>query len=295
MWEGRSLPPSSAPITGAPVSAPSRPTGPSTTVAPRVPRHSTSGWVPTLSSTAGTSRAQLELQAESGGSDSPITVELVESLGGTQVATQTCTISTSGSTVTADTRTASDSACSTNPGTTGAQFDTLEVRVLTVNASVSIVGPETTFTMTNQICGSQQIQSNGPVTATLTDTAPTGTECKNYTTFNSTVSGNGQDQTLSFNAYASGNIPLAMTIPWAPQAECQPGTPTEEDPLPECAPTQVSYDGTTFTDQTYCASASPGILCTTNKTYNYIVVNGVTETQITENWVGDVDCCYWER
>ncbi len=227
------------------------------------------------------SRAQLELQAESGGGSSPITVELVESLGGTQVATQTCTISTS-------------EACSTNPGTAGPQFDTLEVRDLTANTSISVVGPESTFTMTNQICGQQQIQSQGPVTATLTDTAPTGTECKNYTTFTSTTGGSGQNQTLSFNSFSEGNIPLSFTIPWAPQTECQPGSPTEEDPLPQCPVTQVSLDGVTFTDETFCASPSPGTLCATSKTYNYVVVDGVTETQITETWVGDVDCCYWK-
>jgi hypothetical protein len=240
----------------------------------------------------GFSDAQLALQAKSG---SPITVELVESLGGTQVATQTCTISTVGESITADTRAPSDGACSPNTGSTGAPFDTVEIRVLTVNTSISVVGPKSTFTLTNQICGSQQIQSQGPVTATLADTAPTGTECKNYTTFTSTSGAGGQNQELSFNSFSSGNIPLTITIPWAPQPECQPAQPTETDPLPECAPTQVSFDGVTFTDQTFCASASPGTLCTTSKTYNYIVVNGVTETQITENWVGDVDCCYWKR
>jgi hypothetical protein len=236
------------------------------------------------------SGAQLTLQAESG---SPITVELVESINGTQVATQTCTISASGATITADTEAQSGGACSTNPGTAGPQFDTLEVRDLTLNTSVSVVGPKSTFTMSHQICGNQQIQSQGPVSATLSDTAPTGTDCKNYTTFNSTVGTGGQS--LSFNAFASGNIPLTIKVPWAPETECQPGTPTEADPLPECPPTQISYDGVTFTDQTFCASASPGTLCTTKKTYNYVVVDGVTETQITEHWAGDVDCCYWKR
>jgi hypothetical protein len=151
-----------------------------------------------------------------------------------------------------------------------------------------------TFTRNNQICGSQQVQSSGPVSATLTDTASDGTDCKDYSTFTSTSGADGQDQTLSFDASASaGNIPLTITIPWAPQTECQPAAPTATDPLPECAPTQVSFDGVTFTDQTFCASASPGVLCTTNKTYNYVLVDGVTETQITETWVGDVDCCYW--
>jgi hypothetical protein len=238
------------------------------------------------------SGAQLALQAESG---SPITVELVESLGGAQVASQTCTISSSQTTITAETQGPSGGACSTNPGTAGPQFDTLEIRDLTVGTSVSVVGPKSTFTMSHQICGNQQIQSQGPVTASLTDTAPSGTECKNYTTFNSTVGTDGQNQILSFNAFASGDIPLAMTVPWAPETECQPAEPTETDPLPECPPTQISYDGLTFTDQTFCASASPGTLCTTKKTYHYIVVNGVTETQITEHWVGDVDCCIWKR
>ncbi len=238
------------------------------------------------------SQAQLALQAESG---APITVELVESIGGTQVATQTCTISTSETTIMADTQASSGGACSTNPGTAGPQFDTLEIRDLTVNSSVSVVGPKSTFTMSHQICGNQQIQSQGPVTATLTDTAPAGTDCKNYTTFTSTVGTDGQDQNLSISAYASGDIPLAMTVPWAPETECQPAEPTEADPLPECPPTQISYDGVTFTDQTFCASASPGTLCTTRKAYHYVVVNGVTETQITEHWVGDVDCCVWKH
>jgi hypothetical protein len=153
-----------------------------------------------------------------------------------------------------------------------------------------------TFTRNSQICGSQQVQSSGPVTATLTDTATTGTDCKDYSGFTSTGGADGQDQTLSFNAATSaGNIPLTITIPWAPETECQPSEPTASDPLPECAPTQVSLDGVTFTDQTFCASASPGTLCTTNKSYNYVLVDGVTETQITETWVGDVDCCYWAR
>jgi hypothetical protein len=238
------------------------------------------------------SQAQLALQAESG---SPITVELVESLGGTQVASQACTISTSNTTIMANTNASSGGACSTNPGTAGPQFDTLEIRDLTVDTSVSVVGPKSTFTMSHQICGSQEISSRGPVSASLTDTAPTGTDCKNYTSFKSTVGTDGQDQTLSLNAYASGDIPLAMRVPWAPEPECQPGEPTATDPLPECPPTQISYDGQTFTDQTFCTSASPGVLCTTRKTYNYVVVNGVTETQITEHWVGDVDCCFWKH
>jgi hypothetical protein len=168
-----------------------------------------------------------------------------------------------------------------------------------INVGVPSTNPSSnpfTFTRISQICGSQQIQSTGPVTATLTDTADAGTDCKNYSTFTSSSDGSGEDQSLSFNAsVSSGNIPLTITIPWAPETECQPGEPTEADPLPECPPTQFSLDGTTFTDQTFCSSASPGTLCTTNKTYNYVAEDGVTETQITETWVGDVDCCYWAR
>jgi hypothetical protein len=168
-----------------------------------------------------------------------------------------------------------------------------------INLGVPSTNPSSnpfTFTRPSQVCGSEQVQSTGPVTATLSDTAPAGTDCKTFDGFSSTVGDGGQNQTLSFNASpGAGDIPLAMTIPWAPQAECQPAAPSETDPLPECAPTQVSLDDVTFTDQTFCASASPGQLCTTSKTYNYVVVDGVTETQITENWVGDVDCCYWKR
>ena len=57
-------------------------------------------------------------------------------------------------------------------------------------------------------------------------------------------------------------------------------------------PTQVSLDGMTYTDQTYCAVATAAQpLCTVNKDYNYVLgADGVTTfTQITETWSGLVD------
>ena len=89
------------------------------------------------------SDAQLVLEEESG---SKLQVELVESLGGTQVATQLCNFG-SNTTITADTSAPSGGACTPNTGTTGGSFDTVEVRVLTVNSEVSVVGPTSTFTL----------------------------------------------------------------------------------------------------------------------------------------------------
>ena len=61
--------------------------------------------------------------------------------------------------------------------------------------------------------------------------------------------------------------------------------------MPTCSPSQITLNGTTYTDQTYCATpttADP--LCTESKTYNYIQFpTAQTETQITETWGGLLD------
>jgi hypothetical protein len=269
------------------------------------------------------SDATLALQGESGPSGSPISIELVESAGGNQVATQTCTIPGPGTNITADTQAPSGGACNPNTGNSGAIFDTVEIRVLTVNASASVVGPSSNFTLASQICGGQSIQStgNGGVSATLS--LPAGAGCKFFTTFSSSVQGNGEP-ILDFAGYSPSPVPFTVKVTWPLQPECQP-YPDAFDPstnpsgippalaLPVCPPHQFSIDGVTYFDQTYCQTATPPAspsqpqsgLCTTNKSYDnndpntgapLVLPNTnppAPATQITETWVGDID--WWFR
>ncbi len=213
-----------------------------------------------------------------------VPVQLVEWLAGTQVATQTCTINGgAGTQITADT--ALNSVCT---GTPAGAFDTLEVQVPQAYSSVSVFGTST-FTLADTICGGQSISSTGPVSATLS--LPSDTGCKSFTDFSSSYSGiPGQPQTVTFDAFSAGSIPFTVVIPWNQQPDCQPSD-DPSNPLPVCAPTQLSFDGTTFTDQTYCAQATlQDPLCTQSKQYNYIVgTDGTVYTQITETWVGLLD------
>ena len=229
--------------------------------------------------------ALINLTAESGPSG-PIAVELVESDSGTQVATQTCTISGLGTTIAADSSVPNNGPCSNTAGTAGDLFDTVEVRVLTPNSEVAVVGPTSTFTLANQICAPNQISTvNGAISATL----QLQLGCKSYASFSASIDPGGT-QMLSFPAFSQGNnVQFTTTIAWAPQTKCQPD---DSAGLPnQCAPTQVSYTGSNgFVNQTYCQAASAAQpMCTTSKTYNYVTVNGVTETQITETWSALVD------
>ena len=220
---------------------------------------------------------------------SAIPVQLVEYLAGSHVATQTCSISGDDETPTVvDTNT--NAVCT---GTTALRgFDTVSVEVPLDETGVSVVGTST-FTLAPQVCGGQSITSTGPVSATL-KIAPNG-GCQSYTAFTSTTSPSGT--LLTYDEFSPGTtVPFSFVIPWSNQPECQPGLDptvnTTSSPLPQCAPTQVSLDGMTYTDQTYCAVATAAQpLCTVNKDYNYVLgADGVTTfTQITETWSGLVD------
>ena len=233
------------------------------------------------------SDAQIQIQSEyEWWHPSSVPVTLVEYLGGSQVASVNCTIPTAGSTITADT--ATNASCT---GTTPIRgFDTVEIQVPVDETSVSVVGTST-FTLAPQVCGGQSITSSGPITATLN--IANGSGCQSYTSF--TSSNSGGNQNLTYDAYAPGApVPFTFVIPWAPQLECQPGNDLTVNntttPLPECAPTQVTLDGTTYTDQTYCAAPSTGQpLCTESKTFNYVTVGAATDTQINETWGGLID------
>jgi hypothetical protein len=266
--------------------------------------------------------AQIPIQRKDSGVAQPgATVRLVEfDSSGNQLAFQTCTISGGeGTQITADTD---------GPGTGGnctgtppPAFETVEVQNTTTSTSISVVGPAATFTLGSEICGGQTITSTGPVSAKLTLTG-VSTSCKAYTTFSSGPNATGQEQ-LDFNGFSAGAVPFTVNITWPAEPLCQPYPDTNHPDessapipaaltLPVCAPTEFSFDGTTYYDQTYCQTpTAPGAgvlpqqeLCTANKAYNNDIVNpdgsvapimttgNVPGTQIVETWVGDADFHY---
>lgn len=231
------------------------------------------------------SDAQIQLQSEQWWPGKSIPVTLVEYLAGSQVGSVTCTIpSPVGSVVTADTN--GNSSCSVTQSPVSG-FDTVEVEVPQDNTSVSVVGTST-FTLAPQVCGGQSISSSaGPASATLN--IATGGGCQSYTAFTSTTTSNGT--TLTYNSYSPTPVPFTFTVQWPDQPDCAPVTDPPANTLPTCPATQVSLDDVNFTDQSYCAApTNPGDpLCTESKTYNYVNVNGTTETQITETWGGLID------
>jgi hypothetical protein len=250
-------------------------------------------------------------------------VGLVEfDASGKQVASQTCTINGGqGASITADTNPTALDTAGNCTGTTASFFQTVEVQNLITSTSLSVVGPDATFTLGSEVCGRQTIQSTGPVSATLTVNAAPSV-CKSYTSFSSGPNASGQD-TLMFNGFSAGAIPFTVNITWPAVPLCQPDFQNHQDPisvpvpsnlaLPICAPHEFSFDNVTYYDQAYCQTPQPpgpGIapeqeLCTANKSYNNVTVNpdgSVTPittasnapgTQITETWVGDID--WWAK
>ena len=231
------------------------------------------------------SDAQIQLQSEQWWPGAPIPVTLVESLGGRQVGSTTCKVpSPVGSIITADTN--GNSSCSVTQSPISG-FDTVEVELPQDYTAASVVGTAT-LTLAPQVCGGQSITASpGPASATLN--IASGGGCQSYTAFSSTTTSNGT--TLTYNSYSPAPVPFTFTVQWPNEAECQPGNDSQLSPLPECAPTQVSLDGVTYLDQTYCAApTNPGDpLCTESKAFNYVNVAGMTDTQITETWGGLID------
>ena len=259
--------------------------------------------------------AVLNLVNDSGPSTGTV-VTLVETLGGAPAGSQTCTIAT-GATISADTSLPTGGPCT---GTVPTPFDDLEVQVTTQNASASVAGPTSTFTLASEICGGDSIQSTGPVPATLTLTGAK-TQCKSYTNFSSGPNATGQNS-LSCDGFSAGSVPFTVNVTWPAVPLCQPYADSNHpdansapipaaQTLPVCAPHEFSFDGTTYYDQAYCQAGmppGPGIvpqqeLCTANKSYNNDIINPngsatpimttganpVAGTQITEVWVGDID------
>ena len=265
--------------------------------------------------------AQIPIQRKDSGVAQPgATVQLVEfDASGTQVASQMCKINGGqGTSITADTIPTAPDTAGNCTGTTAKFFATVEVQNLTTSTSLSVVGPDATFTLGSEVCGQQSIQSTGPVPATLTLTGPTS-QCKSYTSFSSGLNANGQES-LSFDGFSPGSVPFTVNVTWPAVPLCQPYDPTTNHPdstsgsvptsltLPTCAPHEFSLDGTHYFDQSYCQTVAPPgpnvlpeqELCTANKSYNNVTVNpdgSVTPimtasgpgTQITETWIGDFD------
>ncbi|HLX78258.1 MAG TPA: hypothetical protein VKR27_05185 [Acidimicrobiales bacterium] len=253
-------------------------------------------------------RAQIELQRQDKSSSPSITVDLVESQGGTPVASQTCTITGgAGTQLLADTNT-SPSCVGTSALLVG--FDTVEIREMTVGGSVSVVGPTSIFTMAGEICPGQSITTTSDdgtstadeVTATVSLVSTPGGQCKSYTDFAASaddpeMNGNFPETTKSvtFESQQLAGAVDTFTIDWGTQNFCRPdgaGAPT-------CQPTLVSVptvmDGE-FLPQSYCAVASntypPGPVCTTSRTFTYLANTGGADcsdptcTDITETWSG---------
>ena len=197
----------------------------------------------------------------------------------------TCTISgPAGTTLTVDTNDTTASGCTGTTPLTG--FDTVEVEVPQAYTAASVVGTST-FTLAPQVCGGGSITSSGTVQATLSIASSGG--CESYTAFSSNAAGTS----LTYNEYSGGTPqPFTVTIPWAPQPDCQPSPDVAAQytgtSLPLCPVTQFTVNGTTYYDQSFCAQATTALpLCTQNKDYNYTAYPG--ETQITEIWSGYLD------
>lgn len=229
------------------------------------------------------------------------TVHLVETLNGVVEGSQDCPLagtakSNSPAIVAADTKVAGSACTGTDPSFSG--FDTIEIQVPNPGESVSVVQTSTFYLGGGKVCGGQTINAtdqsgtSGGISASLTLVGPS-TDCKYYNSF--AVSSNDPDPNASgfpkamiFSGVQGDTLPagdhMITTIDWGPEPECAPT---------QCQPTQISFDGTHYVPQTFCAAADPTNTttpwCTTSQKFSYVTVNGVTMTDITETWDGTGD------
>jgi hypothetical protein len=253
------------------------------------------------------SDAKITIERESAGfeervSSGPISVQLVEFLGATQVGSVNCTITGPEETdITADSNT--NGVCTGTTPPTG--FDMVSVRVPQDDNAVAVVGTST-FTLAPQVCGggTAATPTGAPagVTAPLLIPASSGAQtCKSYTSYNYSIDQATGDQQLNFNAFSTTPVPFTFSVTWAPvEPACQPvadaaGTapyPGSPAPLATCPLSQFSFDGTTYYDTSFCAvpSASEPV-CVTSDTYT-LTPDG-SGTVITEQWSALVDL--WAR
>jgi hypothetical protein len=248
------------------------------------------------------------------------------------IATQNCAITgNTGTQITADTDgpgtgtlpVGGGPVCAPSPA--GAQapstFQTVEVRDITNSTSISVVNTSV-FTLSKQVCGGQFVDATnttGNVNFTARMSLPNGQPCKSYSSFISSIQPNG-DPLVSFDGMSNTQVQFTVQITWPVEAACQPyADPTIPLDLQlnhdvPCPPHQVSFDGVTYYDQTYCqtANGSPpqgepqAGLCTANKQYNLDSISidpqtqvetttpltmsdGSPATQLVETWVGFID------
>jgi hypothetical protein len=242
------------------------------------------------------SRAQLQLEREdkSSAGSAPVTGQLVEFLNGTQVGTQNFSIAApDGTQITADT------------GVSANAFDTVEIRVTSPAAgSISVVGPTSTFTLANQICVTETINTSstdgtatsGQVSASITYAGNTvdSTRCKPYTSFTATTtdanSSNGK--AIEFLSSQVAGAHLTTHFDWGYFPYCRPDAAVAG--VPTCPTTYIDF-GSGENPQVYCAAANPPTTpawCTTKRTFDYVTIGGVQYTHITEDWDGLGDVIY---
>jgi hypothetical protein len=216
------------------------------------------------------------------------TVELVESLGGTQVATQCFSVPAGGGAITADTNSPTApaaTACTT--GNVGNGFDTVEVRAVTPGESVSVVGPSSIFFLANEICGGQQIQNSTTVNGdTVTFTVlNNGAVCKSYTGFSTTLNNSG-DKSAEFDSFGAAGTDFKFSLDWGNVPYCTPDGSTP----PTCTATMITLSDGTVVPQEFCTQATPAQpICTTSRNYSYVTVGGVNYTHITETYDALID------
>lgn len=199
-------------------------------------------------------------------------------------------------------------------GVVSSGFDQLDVEVINTSstAAATVVGPTSTspdiptFTLAPQVCGGTTINTSGSgISASITNTAATGTDCKTYTNFSA---GSGTPPANSgipsgthwvdfSSPDSSTSVHLTSHINWGDIGTCSPGpTDTQEssaasDDTGQCGYTYVSntLNGTTSTNpEVFCETPGPpNNWCTTNAQYQIDPANG--QTQLIEDMVGNTD------
>jgi hypothetical protein len=227
------------------------------------------------------SRAQIALQRQdkSTSADPPATGNLVLRLGGKTVGTVPFAISgPNGTAILADT------------GMIATGFDQVEIQVDTPStASVSVVGPTSTFTLFNQLCSGniQTSASSGSDQVNASITYVSGATCKTYTNFSATDSGS---KSVTFAGASAPGVALTAHFDWGSFPFCAPPSGAGPAGTPPCPPTKVSFDGgLTFQPETMCVAANPPLTpawCTTGVQYKNVTIGGTTYTQISEDWSG---------
>jgi len=236
----------------------------------------------------------LERNDKTGGT---LSGQLVERVAGVQVGTTPFTITgASGTTKTIDT------------GLVKSGFDSIEVQVNSPSAaSLSLVGPLSTFTFGNKLCPGDSItttstggtQTSGEVTATFNFVA--GSACKTYTFFGASstepTSTNGKYVNLVSTQLAGAH--MTATFDWGNFDYCRADA-TVDPNVPPCPTTWVEFGDGVYHPQTYCAAADPNNTttpwCTKTRNVDYRTVTyidpntqlSVTKTvaHITETWDG---------